>query len=152
MVLETWNRPQNLASIATNSFGEQSMKLMRKQQSEVAGRATVQCLGLKKTGKLVRKSKGGIVWFRYWKEILLAKLIPFAKESQKARPDTLVQEDNAPAHAHQHQGKVGICPPRYRSSSLAWQQPRPQSYRESLVLSQTSHDSPEMEVAWLSKS
>ena len=57
-------------------------------------------------GKLVRKGTGGIDWFRYWKEILLAKLIPFAKECQEARPDTLVQEDNAPAHAHQHQGKV----------------------------------------------
>lgn len=31
---------------------------------------------------------------------MLARLIPFAKECQKRRPDTLVQEDNAPAHAH----------------------------------------------------
>jgi hypothetical protein len=45
-------------------------------------------------GKLSRaKSRGGIDWYRYWKFILLPKLIPFAKECMVDRPDTLVQED-----------------------------------------------------------
>ena len=59
------------------------------------------------TGKLVRKSQGGIDFWRYYKEIMLAKLIPFAQQcQQQGRPDTLVQEDGAPAHAHHHQGPV----------------------------------------------
>jgi transposase len=58
------------------------------------------------TGKLVRKSQGGIDFWRYYKEIMLAKLIPFAQKCQKERPDTLVQEDGAPAHAHEHQAPV----------------------------------------------
>jgi transposase len=58
------------------------------------------------TGKLVRKSKNGIDFWRYYKEIMLPKLIPFAQECQKERPDTLVQEDKAPAHDHHHQGPV----------------------------------------------
>jgi hypothetical protein len=61
----------------------------------------------KKTGKLTRESKaGGIDWYRYWKLILLPKLIPFAKECQQDRPDTLIQEDNAGPHTHRHQGTV----------------------------------------------
>jgi len=54
----------------------------------------------KKTGKLERGKKGGIDWYRYQKEILLPKLFPFAKECQVDRPKTVVQEDNAPCHAH----------------------------------------------------
>ena len=57
-------------------------------------------------GKLVRNSRGGIDFWRYYKEIMLPKLIPFAKKRQKTRPETLVQEDNAPAHAHHHQARV----------------------------------------------
>jgi transposase len=37
---------------------------------------------------------------------MLPKLIPFAQECQKQRPDTLVQEDKALAHDHHHQGPV----------------------------------------------
>ena len=52
-------------------------------------------------GKRVRKSKaGGIDWYRYGKEILEKKLIPFAKLCKETRPSTLVQEDKAPSHAH----------------------------------------------------
>lgn len=38
--------------------------------------------------------------------ILLPKLIPFAKECKKTRPNTIVQEDNASPHAHHHQATV----------------------------------------------
>jgi transposase len=58
------------------------------------------------TGKLIRGGKGGIDWYRYWKLILKPKLIPFALECGLERSDTLVQEDNAPAHAHFHQRAV----------------------------------------------
>ena len=37
---------------------------------------------------------------------MLAKLIPFTQKCQKKRPNTLVQEDGAPSHAHKHQGPV----------------------------------------------
>jgi hypothetical protein len=37
---------------------------------------------------------------------MLAKLIPFAQECKKQRPNTLVQEDEAPAHAHHYQGSA----------------------------------------------
>src|SRR6266516_1580934 len=58
------------------------------------------------TGKLVRKSQGGIHFWRYYKEVMLPKLIPFAQECKKKRPNTLVQEDGAPAHIHHHNGPV----------------------------------------------
>src|SRR5436305_13539728 len=54
-----------------------------------------QIFDLKKTGKLVQDSKKGIDWYRYYKVILQGKLLPFAKECQKERPNTIVQEDNA---------------------------------------------------------
>lgn len=61
----------------------------------------------KKRGKLVREqSKGGIDWWRYQKEILIPKLIPFAKECQKKRKNTLVQEDGEPSHSHFAQAEV----------------------------------------------
>ena len=56
-----------------------------------------------KHGKLTRSGGSGIDWWRYREEIILAKLIPFAKECQKDRPDTVVQEDKAPSHAHWYQ-------------------------------------------------
>ncbi|KFA70391.1 hypothetical protein S40285_07808 [Stachybotrys chlorohalonatus IBT 40285] len=60
-----------------------------------------------KTGKLGRNAKkGGIDWFRYQKHIIIPQLIPFAKECEALRPGMLVQEDNAPAHAHQHQQAI----------------------------------------------
>ncbi len=39
-----------------------------------------------KTGKLIRKGNGGIDWYRYNKEIVRGKLIPFARECLKDRP------------------------------------------------------------------
>jgi len=61
----------------------------------------------KKTGKLVREGKkGGIDWYRYWKTILLPKLIPFAKECERPGFIPLVQEDGAPSHIHSHQASV----------------------------------------------
>jgi hypothetical protein len=44
-----------------------------------------------KNGKLVQQGKaGGIDWYRYWQQILLSKLIPYAKKCPKTRPNTLV--------------------------------------------------------------
>ena len=34
--------------------------------------------------------------------ILIPKLYPFAKECLKTRPDTIIQEDKAPAHASRY--------------------------------------------------
>jgi hypothetical protein len=59
-----------------------------------------------KTGKLVRWKGTGIDWYRYQKQILLPKLLPFAKACQQDRPGTIVQEDKAPAHAHAAQHAV----------------------------------------------
>src|SRR2546421_1851862 len=60
-----------------------------------------------KTGKLVRNAKaGGVDWYRYGRVILMKKLIPFAKEFAKERSKTLVQEDNAPSHAHKTQEEI----------------------------------------------
>ena len=60
----------------------------------------------KQHGKIVREGKGGIDWYRYQKNILLPKLIPFAEECKMERPNTIVQEDKAPSHASKHQDKV----------------------------------------------
>lgn len=57
----------------------------------------------KKNGKLGRDGKGGIDWWRYRITVLIPKLLPFAKERKAVRPDTMVQEDKAPAHAHHMQ-------------------------------------------------
>jgi len=52
-------------------------------------------------GKLERQGKkGGIDWYRYQKEILHSKLLPFAATCKETRPNTAVIEDGAPAHAH----------------------------------------------------
>jgi hypothetical protein len=59
-----------------------------------------------KNGKLVRKEKGGIDFWRYYKEIMIPKFIPFAKECKKERPSTLIQEDGALSHAYHHQATV----------------------------------------------
>jgi transposase len=50
-------------------------------------------------GKLTRGGKGGIDWYRYQKVIMVPKMIPFAKQCLVNRPNTIVQEDNAPCHA-----------------------------------------------------
>jgi transposase len=50
-------------------------------------------------GKRVRRNgHGGIDWWRYQHEILKPKLIPFAQDCARDRPNTIVQEDKAPAH------------------------------------------------------
>ena len=59
-----------------------------------------------KHGKVARKGKGGIDWYRYQKTVLLPKLLPFAKDCIKDRPDTVVQENRAPSHASKHQDLV----------------------------------------------
>jgi DDE superfamily endonuclease len=63
----------------------------------------------KANGAVVRdKGKGGIDWWRYQTVILKPKLIPFALKCMKDRPNTVVQEDKAPAHASQYQEPVFI--------------------------------------------
>jgi hypothetical protein len=53
----------------------------------------------KKNGKLVREGKaGGIDWYRYQKQVVIPKFIPFVKECQKDKPGTIIQEDGAAAH------------------------------------------------------
>jgi hypothetical protein len=37
---------------------------------------------------------------------MVPKFIPFAKECKLKRPLTLVQEDEAPAHAHHYQASI----------------------------------------------
>jgi len=60
-----------------------------------------------KTGKLVRNAKtSGIDCYWYGRAILLKKLIPFAKECAKDQPNTIVQEDHAPAHAYSAQMEI----------------------------------------------
>jgi hypothetical protein len=54
----------------------------------------------KEHGKLTRQGRGGIDWYRYQKEVLVAKLLPFAKKMKVKYGDVLVQEDGAPAHNH----------------------------------------------------
>lgn len=55
---------------------------------------------------VVKDGKGGINWYRYQEKILKALLLPFAKECQKERQGTVVQEDNAPSHASKYQVEV----------------------------------------------
>jgi hypothetical protein len=72
----------------------------------------------KDNGKLTRgNDKGGIDWWRYQSQVLLPKLLPFAKECMKERPGTIVQEDKAPSHAHYAQRLVYI---RERVERLSW--------------------------------
>lgn len=60
-----------------------------------------------KTGKLSRgKNRGGIDWWRYQTTILIPRLLPFAKDCKTNRPNTIVQEDKAPAHNHYAQQRV----------------------------------------------
>ena len=63
----------------------------------------------KETGKVVRDGKrGGIDCYRYQKEILLKKLLPFAQECNRIRglDDIMVQEDKAPSHASKQQRQI----------------------------------------------
>jgi len=59
-----------------------------------------------KHGKLARGKGSGIDWWRYQSKILIPKLLPFAEECKKERPQTIVQEDKAPSHAHTAQQRV----------------------------------------------
>ena len=54
-------------------------------------------------GKLTRGKGKGIDWYCYQLNILEPKFLPFAKECMKDLPQTVVQEDKAPAHAHHAQ-------------------------------------------------
>jgi len=55
-------------------------------------------------GAMVRKGKGkGIDAIRYRREVLIPKLVPFAKQ---CGPGYIVQEDNAPAHASRFQQEL----------------------------------------------
>jgi hypothetical protein len=60
----------------------------------------------KETGKLTRGQGNGIDWWRYQQTILLPKLLPFAKECEKERPGTVVQEYKAPSHKHHTQQRI----------------------------------------------
>ena len=51
----------------------------------------------KANGKLTRGNGKGINQYRYQKQVLIPKLIPFA---QQCSPEFLIMEDNAPAHIH----------------------------------------------------
>ena len=62
----------------------------------------------KENGAVTRGKGNGIDWWRYQKTILIPKLIPFAKKCMESRPDTLVQEDRALAHASKYQDQVFI--------------------------------------------
>ncbi len=57
-------------------------------------------------GKLVRDGKGGIDWYRYQNKVLRPKLLPFAVECKKERPNTIVMEDGAASHSHRYQQTV----------------------------------------------
>ena len=55
---------------------------------------------------VLKKGQGGINWYRYQEVILKPLLLPFAKECLHKRPETVVQEDNAPAHSSRYQQEV----------------------------------------------
>lgn len=70
-----------------------------------------------KNGKLARSQRGGIDWYRYQTQILVPKLLPFAKECQLTRPATMVQEDKAPSHNHYIQQRIFDL---YKVQRLLW--------------------------------
>src|SRR6266480_644763 len=55
----------------------------------------------KNHGKLSRSERGGVNWYRYWKEIQTRKLIPFAK-----KVDGIIIEDGAGCHKHWYVQRV----------------------------------------------
>ena len=63
-----------------------------------------------KNGKLSRSGSAnkGIDWWRYQQTILILLMFPFAKECLQTRPNTIVQEDKAPAHNHYFNNKLMI--------------------------------------------
>jgi transposase len=68
-------------------------------------------------GRLTRSSNGGIDWFRYCLELVVPKLIPFAKETEALRPGMIIQEDGAPAHKSAYKSKLFSL---YGVSELLW--------------------------------
>ena len=59
------------------------------------------------TGKVtISGKKGGITWYRYQKQVLIPKLLKFAQECKRDRPNTIVMEDKAPAHASKFQEPI----------------------------------------------
>jgi hypothetical protein len=60
----------------------------------------------KENGKLTKGKGKGIDWYRYQVCILKPKLLPLAKECMKDQPQTVVQEDKAPAHAYHAQNQI----------------------------------------------
>lgn len=68
----------------------------------------------RETGKLSRGKGSGIDWWRYQQQIIIPKLIPFAKE---IGPGALVQEDNAPSHRHHVQS---IIYSKYQVQKMTW--------------------------------
>ena len=55
---------------------------------------------------VVKEGTGGINWYTYQMSVLKPKLLPFAQECMEDRPNTVVQEDNAAAHASAYQQEV----------------------------------------------
>ena len=72
-----------------------------------------------KNGKLSRSRSAnkGIDWWRYQQTILIPLMFPFAKECLQTRPNTIVQEDKAPAHNHYIQQQAYDL---YKVSRLLW--------------------------------
>ncbi|KAK4119761.1 hypothetical protein N657DRAFT_536599, partial [Parathielavia appendiculata] len=60
-----------------------------------------------KHGKLTRRQGTAVDWYRYQREVVIPKLIPFAKS---CGPDSLVQKDLAPSHAHRAQAAIYDTP------------------------------------------
>ena len=60
----------------------------------------------KSHGKLIRREGSGIDWWRYCSQIIIPKLIPFAKECESERPGIIIQEDGASAHISVYQARI----------------------------------------------
>ena len=56
----------------------------------------------KARGKLIRDSKGGVDFWRYYTEVVKLHLLPFVLQCLEVRPKTLLLEDGAPCHMHHY--------------------------------------------------
>ena len=80
---------------------------MRRMRLRNSGGRQPRWIWDQKHGKIVRDNKKGeIDWYRYQKNILIDKLLLFATECMKDRPNMVVQEDKAPCHTSKHQDVV----------------------------------------------
>jgi hypothetical protein len=86
--------------------GQAIKQTLRAARGETRGRLAKEWKHTKARGAIVRRKGGGIDWYRYQQEILIPKLLPFAREQEILHSGTLVQEDKAPSHAHSEQEKV----------------------------------------------